>query len=57
MGMPLSGGIKTLLDGPNYAHLATLMPDGAPQVVPSPSRLPGWRVQRLQRRTRLRSIT
>ena len=32
MGIPLSTETKTLLDGPNYAHLATLMPDGSPQV-------------------------
>ena len=27
-------GFKALLDGPNFAHLATLMPDGSPQSVP-----------------------
>jgi len=26
--------VKDLLDGPNFAHLATLMPDGSPQSVP-----------------------
>jgi hypothetical protein len=30
----LSKEIKQLLDGPNFAHLATLMPDGSPQSVP-----------------------
>jgi len=26
--------VKELLDAPNFAHLATLMPDGSPQSVP-----------------------
>ncbi len=30
----LSDEIKQLLDGANFAHLATLMPDGSPQSVP-----------------------
>jgi PPOX class probable F420-dependent enzyme len=34
MPQPLSPEIKQLLDGPNFAHLATLMPDGSPQSVP-----------------------
>src|SRR5207249_12276118 len=34
MPIPLSDEIKTLLDAPNFAHLATLMPDGSPQSVP-----------------------
>jgi PPOX class probable F420-dependent enzyme len=34
MAMSLSNEVKTLLDGPNFAHLATLMPDGSPQSVP-----------------------
>jgi hypothetical protein len=34
MGLALSNEIKALLDGPNFAHLATLMPDGSPQSVP-----------------------
>jgi PPOX class probable F420-dependent enzyme len=34
MAMPLSSEIKALLDGPNFVHLATLMPDGSPQSVP-----------------------
>jgi PPOX class probable F420-dependent enzyme len=32
--MPLSNEVKALLDGPNFAHLATLMPDGSPQSAP-----------------------
>lgn len=34
MSVPLSENIKALFRGANFAHLATLMPDGAPQVVP-----------------------
>jgi PPOX class probable F420-dependent enzyme len=34
MPQPLSVEIKQLLDRPNFAHLATLMADGAPQSVP-----------------------
>ena len=34
MPQPLSAEIKQLLDRPNFAHLATLMADGAPQSVP-----------------------
>jgi PPOX class probable F420-dependent enzyme len=34
MPVPLSNEIKALLDAPNFAHLATLMPDGSPQSVP-----------------------
>jgi PPOX class probable F420-dependent enzyme len=34
MPIPLSSQIRVLLDGPNFAHLATLMPDGSPQSVP-----------------------
>jgi PPOX class probable F420-dependent enzyme len=34
MGQPLSDEIKQLIDGLNFAHLATLMPDGSPQSVP-----------------------
>jgi len=30
MAIPLSDEIKALLDAPNFAHLATLMPDGSP---------------------------
>ncbi|SRR6266550_4373733 len=34
MAIPLSSEIQALLDGPNFAHLATLLPDGSPQSVP-----------------------
>jgi PPOX class probable F420-dependent enzyme len=34
MGITLSNEIKQLIDRPNFAHLATLMPDGAPHSAP-----------------------
>jgi len=34
MGIELSSDIKSLIDRPNFAHLATLMSDGSPQSVP-----------------------
>lgn len=34
MAESLSAEMKQLLDAPNFAHLATLMPDGSPQSVP-----------------------
>jgi PPOX class probable F420-dependent enzyme len=34
MGIAIPGEIRALLDKPNFAHLATLMPDGSPQSVP-----------------------
>lgn len=34
MALTLSDEIKRLLDGPNFAHLASLMPDGSPQSAP-----------------------
>jgi PPOX class probable F420-dependent enzyme len=34
MAIPLSNEIRALLDAPNFAHLATLMPDGSPQSAP-----------------------
>ena len=34
MPQPLSADIRQLLDRPNFAHLATLMPDGSPQSAP-----------------------
>jgi PPOX class probable F420-dependent enzyme len=34
MAIALSDELKTLLDRPNFAHLATIMPDGSPQVAP-----------------------
>ena len=33
-GERLSEGVRTLLTGANFAHLSTLMPDGAPNVDP-----------------------
>ena len=32
MGIELSKEIRALVDGPNYAHLATIMRDGSPHV-------------------------
>ncbi len=32
--MLLSNDVRTLLEEPNFAHLATLMPDGSPQSAP-----------------------
>src|SRR2546428_572293 len=34
MALTLTDEIKKLLDRPNFAHLATLMPDGSPQSAP-----------------------
>jgi PPOX class probable F420-dependent enzyme len=34
MALKLSNEVKALLDGANFAHLATLMPDGLPQSAP-----------------------
>ena len=34
MAIALSDDVRKLIDGPNFAHLATLMPDGSPQSVP-----------------------
>jgi PPOX class probable F420-dependent enzyme len=34
MPIPLTPDIQSLIDAPNFAHLATLMPDGSPQSVP-----------------------
>jgi PPOX class probable F420-dependent enzyme len=34
MPLALTDEIKTLLDRPNFAHLATLMPDGSPRSAP-----------------------
>jgi len=34
MPTALSPEVKQLIDRPNFAHLATLMPDGSPQSVP-----------------------
>lgn len=32
MGIPISDSVRRLLEGKNFAHLATLMKDGSPQV-------------------------
>ena len=34
MANELTSEVRQLVDGPNFAHLATLMPDGSPQSVP-----------------------
>jgi PPOX class probable F420-dependent enzyme len=34
MGISLSDDLKKLIDRPNFAHLATLMPDGSPHSAP-----------------------
>src|SRR5882724_3796038 len=34
MGIPLSDDVKALIRSANFAHLATLMPDGSPQAAP-----------------------
>ena len=34
MGISLSDDVKKLVDPPNFAHLATLMPNGSPQSAP-----------------------
>jgi len=34
MSAELSAEVKQLVDGPNFAHLSTLMADGSPQSVP-----------------------
>jgi PPOX class probable F420-dependent enzyme len=34
MALALSADVKKLIDGPNFAHLATIMADGSPQVAP-----------------------
>ena len=34
MGIPLSEDLKKVIDRPNFAHLATCMPDGSPHSAP-----------------------
>ncbi len=34
MSVPLSDDVKALFRGANFAHLATLLPDGSPQAAP-----------------------
>ena len=36
--------VRALLDGPNYAHIATVLPDGAPHSVPVWIGLEGGRI-------------
>jgi PPOX class probable F420-dependent enzyme len=31
----LPDAVRVLFDGPNYAHLATVLPNGGPQIVPT----------------------
>jgi len=40
----LSDGVKKLFAEPNFAHIATLMPDGSPQVTPVWVELEGERI-------------
>ena len=44
MGIALSDDVKTLIRGANFAHLATLMPDGSPQTAPVWVELEGDRI-------------
>ncbi len=44
MPIELSAKVRKLLDEPNFAHLATLMPDGSPQVSPVWVALEGGRI-------------
>lgn len=44
MPATLSEGVKKLFLEPNFAHLATLMPDGSPQVTPVWVDLEGERI-------------
>jgi len=40
----LPEAVRVLLDGPNYAHIATLLPDGSPHSVPVWIGLEGRRI-------------
>lgn len=44
MSAPLSDDVKALIRGANFAHLATIMPDGSPQAAPVWVDLEGDRV-------------
>lgn len=44
MAVPLPDDVKALIRAANFAHLATLMPDGSPQVAPVWVDLEGERV-------------
>jgi hypothetical protein len=48
---------KNLIDRPNFAHLATLMPDGSPQSVPVWVGREGERIVICTERSRLRRRT
>jgi PPOX class probable F420-dependent enzyme len=41
---PISDDIRPYLEGPNLAHIATLMPDGSPHAVPVWVRIEGDRI-------------
>jgi PPOX class probable F420-dependent enzyme len=42
--MPLPDDVRALFEAPNYVHVATVMPDGAPHSVPIWARLEGERI-------------
>lgn len=44
MPAQLPPGVRRLFEAPNFAHLATIMPDGAPQVTPVWVELDGNRI-------------
>ena len=44
MPATLSPGVKKLFEEPNFGHIATLMPDGSPQVTPVWVELEGDRI-------------
>src|SRR3989304_7601962 len=44
MPAKLPEGVKKLFEEPNFAHLATIMPDGSPQVTPVWVELEGDRI-------------
>jgi PPOX class probable F420-dependent enzyme len=44
MSVPLSEDVKALIRGANFAHLATLLPDGSPQAAPVWVDLEGERI-------------
>ena len=58
MPASLSDGVKKLFSEPNFAHLATLMPDGSPQVTPVWVDLDGDRilVNTAERRVKPRNV-
>lgn len=58
MPATLSPGVRKLFDEPNFAHIATLMPDGSPQVSPVWVELDGVRiiVNTAEGRTKTRNV-